>query len=120
MTRFINLFFFFVVFSFTSSIYAQKSQTDTTLNNGTNSIYFKSSAFFKCNIKLPINYNPQKKYILVTGLHGGGDSPEQFITIWDSLNITDFIYAVHQAPYSWLFDQKIGYDWALWPTEIRY
>jgi len=116
MTKRINLIFFFLVFSFTSSIYAQKSQIDSTLNNRTNSIYFESSALFKCNIRLPDKYNPQKKYILVIGLHGGGGSLERFITIWDSLNFTNFIYAVPQAPYPWLVNQEIGYDWALWPT----
>ena len=116
MTKSKNLFFFFLVFSFTSSIYAQKSQIDSTRNNKTNPIYFESSALFKCNIKLPVNYDPQNKYILVIGLHGGGSSLERFITIWDSLNITDFIYAVPQAPYPWLVDKKLGYDWALWPT----
>jgi len=116
MTKYLNLFFLVLVFSFTSSIYAQKSQIDSTSNNRTNSIYFESSALFKCNIKLPVNYNPQKMYKLVIGLHGGGGSLEQFITIGDSLNNTDFIFAVPQAPYHWLFEKDIGYDWALWPT----
>ncbi len=98
-----------------SSVYAQESEIDSTLNKDTKSVYFESSALFKCSIRLPEKYNSQKKYILVIGLHGGGDSIEQFITIWDSLN-TDFIYAVPQAPYPWLIDKEIGYDWALWPT----
>ncbi|NOZ45771.1 MAG: hypothetical protein GXO79_03215, partial [Chlorobi bacterium] len=116
MKRIINLFFFFLVFSFTSSIYAQKSEADSTINNKTKSIYFESSALFKCNVRLPVNYNPEKKYILVLGLHGGGSNIEQFISIWDSLKNTEFIYAVPQAPYPWLVDKKLVYDWALWPT----
>jgi len=116
MTKFINPLFFFLVFSFTSSIYAQKSDIDSTINNKTKSIYFESSALFKCNIRLPVNYNPEKKHILVIGLHGGGSNIEQFISIWDSVKNTEFIYAVPQAPYPWLVNKQLVYDWALWPT----
>lgn len=105
-----------IISLFSFSNYAQNSAIDSTLINNTNSIYFESSALFKCDIRLPVNYNPQKKYMLVLGLHGGGSSINNFISIWDSLYITDFIFAVPQAPYSWLLGEELGYDWALWPT----
>lgn len=117
MTKYMkSILVVFIVLYFSSSIHAQKPEIDSTLNNRTNSIYFESRALFKCNIRLPVDYNPQKKYLLVLGLHGGGSSFEKFISIWDSLNITDFIYAAPQAPYAWLLDKELGYDWALWPT----
>ena len=104
------------IFCISSFIYAQDIEIDSTLTNKTELIYFESNAIFKCNIRLPVNYNHQKKYPLVIGLHGGGSSPDNFISIWDSLNITEFIYAVPQAPYPWLMDKKLGYDWGLWPA----
>ena len=117
MTKYIkSILIVFVLLSFSSSIYAQKSEMDSTLTNRTNTTYFQSSALFKCNIRLPENYNPQKKYTLLIGLHGGGGNAKNFITVWDSLNNTDFICAVPQAPYPWLLDKEIGYDWALWPS----
>ncbi len=78
--------------------------------------YFQSSALFKCLISFPDNYSPQDSYPLVIGLHSGGETPEQFITIWNGLNKTEFIYAVPQAPYSWLMGEAFGYEWSLWPT----
>lgn len=57
--------------------------------------YFKSESLFKCSIKLPANYDPQKSYKLVIGL------PVAFndlSSIWDSLKV-DFIYASPQAQY---------------------
>jgi len=96
--------------------FVQAQGTELKSNGKSETLYFKSESLFKYSVKLPVNYNPQKKYQLVIGLHGGGSSIEQFISIWDSLANTDFIYAVPQAPYPWLLDKELGYDWALWPT----
>ena len=41
-------------------------------------IYIENSSLFKCRIQLPKDYNPDKSYPLVLGLHGGGESPDEF------------------------------------------
>ncbi|MFQ6087657.1 MAG: hypothetical protein ACE5K0_01985 [Candidatus Methanofastidiosia archaeon] len=79
-------------------------------------IYIDNSALFKCRILLPEIYNQQKSYLLVIGLHGGSGSLDRFITLWEDFGQPEFIYAVPQAPYSYLVGKEIGYDWALWPT----
>ncbi|MCK4321092.1 hypothetical protein KAX08_01045 [candidate division WOR-3 bacterium] len=79
-------------------------------------IYIDNSALFKCRIHLPHDYNPEKSYPLVVGLHGGGNSLDQFITLWKDFGKLEFIYAVPQAPYHLLIDNEIKYEWALWPT----
>lgn len=79
-------------------------------------LYFQSSALFQCLIQLPEDYDTDKSYKLVIGLHGGGSSPENLINLWDDSRKIDFIYAVPQAPYSWLVGESIGYDWSLWPS----
>jgi predicted esterase len=80
-------------------------------------LYFQSSALFQCLIQLPEDYDPDKSYKLVIGMHGGGSTPENLINLWEgSGGKIDFIYAVPQAPYSWLVGESIGYDWSLWPS----
>lgn len=79
-------------------------------------IYIDNTAFFKCRVQLPENYDSGKQYPCVIGLHGGGESSENFITLWKDFKQLEFIYAAPQAPYAWLTDRMIGYDWALWPT----
>jgi phospholipase/carboxylesterase len=78
--------------------------------------YFDSSALFECKVKLPIIYDPERAYPLVIGLHGGGNSLDEFIDIWKYFENPEFIFAVPQAPYKWLMEEKIGYDWSAWPT----
>jgi phospholipase/carboxylesterase len=80
------------------------------------SFYFESPALFDCNIRLPDNYNSEKPSVLVISLHGGGGSYVTFKKIWRHFENPHFILATPQAPYKWLMGDKIGYDWAAWPT----
>lgn len=95
-----------------SYIYAQKAETDSTENIKTDILYFKSESLFKCNIKLPDNYDPQKNYKLVIGLPVAF---YDFRSIWNDFDI-DFIYAIPQAQYSTLMDNKMLSDWAFWTS----
>jgi len=104
---FILLFSSLVVFS-------QTQENDLQFNK-TDSLYFKSESLFKCNIKLPENYNHEKAYTLVIGLHGGGSTPESFIKIWNDVKGVNFIYAAPQGPYSILFEE-LGNEWSLWSS----
>ncbi|MEE9190681.1 MAG: hypothetical protein V3U16_07920, partial [Candidatus Neomarinimicrobiota bacterium] len=79
-------------------------------------LYFNSSALFECKVKLPAIYDSERAYPLVLGLHGGGNSLDEFIDIWKYFENPEFLFAVPQAPYKWLMEEKIGYDWSAWPT----
>lgn len=112
----ISVFIVFIAFVFSSASYAQGPDADSSKSIKTDSLYFKSEALFKCDIRLPENFNPDKDNTLVIGLHGGGSTPEAFIKIWDKIKDVNFIYAAPQGPYKWLIEEKIGYDWSAWPT----
>jgi len=78
--------------------------------------YIKGPALFKCLMRLPENYAPERSYSLVVGLPGGGCNPEDLISLWDHFPDRSFIYAVPQAPYPALDDGELGFDWAMWPS----
>jgi len=81
-------------------------------------VYFDSSAIFKCLVRFLDGHDPQKKQTLVIGLHGRGNTPEEFITIWQDAGISpDFIFAAPQAHYPFLFNNKVGYSWNLRAAE---
>ncbi|NOY36451.1 MAG: hypothetical protein GXO83_02650 [Chlorobi bacterium] len=53
---------------------------------------------------------------MVISLHGGGGSYKTFKDIRRYFENPQFIMATPQAPYKWLMGDKLGYDWAAWPT----
>ena len=95
--------------------FVQCQETELESEGTSDSLYFKSESLFKCNIKLPENYNPDQTHTLVIGLHGGGSTPESFIKVWDDVKDVNFIYATPQGPYPILFD-KLLYEWSLWSS----
>ncbi|MCK5279155.1 MAG: alpha/beta hydrolase [Cyclobacteriaceae bacterium] len=80
------------------------------------SLYFESPALFSCNIQFPNDYDSEKALPLLISLHGGGSSYNSFKNLWNRFESPQFIMATPQAPYKWLMEDKIGYDWAAWPT----
>ena len=74
-------------------------------------IQVDSQAFFQCRVHLPANYDPNKAYPLIVGLHGLGSNTERFITLWKKFGNPDFIYATPQAPYAFAGGSEIGYSW---------
>ncbi|MCK5442364.1 MAG: hypothetical protein KAJ23_10770 [Maribacter sp.] len=102
------------LYSIANIVYCQEFELNK-LNS--DSLYFESSALFECNIQIPGNYNRDKSYPLVIGLHGGGSSYETFRNIWRHFETPQFIMATPQAPYKWLMGDKIGYDWSGWPSD---
>ncbi len=112
----IMIIIFIIITINISFLQSQPSANQDTQRVYSSTIYFQSTSLFRCNIKLPDNYHQDKKYPLIIGLHGGNGSPDQFITIWDEIKHTEFIFAVPQAPYSFLMKENIGYEWSLWPT----
>ncbi len=80
------------------------------------SLYFESPVLLKCNLQFPGDYDPDKPLPLIISLHGGGDSFQNFMNVWKHFEDPQFIMATPQAPYKWLIEDKIGYDWSAWPT----
>jgi len=69
------------------------------IGNLGSTIYIKASKLIKCRIQLPKNYNPQKSYTLLIGLHGNGGRADDFIQLWNGFKNQDFIFAAPQGPY---------------------
>lgn len=53
---------------------------------------------------------------LVIGLHGGGNSPDSFIQLWDGVSNASFIYLALRAPYAVPDAPDPIYEWALWAS----
>jgi len=79
-------------------------------------MYFDVPTYLKCWVHLPEDYDPEKKYRLVVGLHGYGSNSDRFIALWERFGKPDFIYAVPQAPYPFPVGKKVGYSWGLGET----
>ena len=62
-------------------------------------IYIKASKLIKCQLQLPKNYNSQKKYTLLIGLHSNGGQADDFIQLWNGFKNQDFIFAAPQGTY---------------------
>lgn len=74
--------------------------------------YISASAEFRCRIKFPDGYDPNKAYPLLVGLHGYGSDPESFVGLYERFENPGFIYAVPQAPYPYLRGNEQGYSWS--------
>ncbi|MCE7734661.1 MAG: alpha/beta fold hydrolase [Candidatus Heimdallarchaeota archaeon] len=79
-------------------------------------IYIESTSIFPSYVKEPANYNPEIKYPIIIGLHGGGGTPKSIIKLWDEIEQTNFIYIAPQAPFPLSTDDCIGFDWLNWPS----
>ncbi len=62
-------------------------------------IYTKVCKLVRCRVRLPENYDPEKKYPLIIGLHGNGGSSAGFIRLWDRFKERGFIYAAPEGAY---------------------
>lgn len=93
------------------------SQSTNLVSIKSDSLYFESPALFECNLQFPVNYKSGKSVPLIISLHGGGGSYKTFKNNWENFENPQFIMATPQAPYKWLMGEKIGYDWAAWPSE---
>lgn len=80
-------------------------------------LYLEAPMLLKCRIVKPKNFDPNKTYPLVIGLHGYSSNPERFIYLWNSLEQPDIIYAVPQGPYAIPEGPILGYSWSIWDVE---
>ncbi len=72
---------------------------------------FHAEAAFRCLLRFPQGYNPELEYPLVVGLHGYGDSPENFIRLWEYFDEPDFIYACPRGPYPFTENNVTAFSW---------
>ncbi len=62
-------------------------------------IYTEAKVLVKSKVIFPKNFDPDKNYSLLVGLHGYGGVAENFIGIHDRIHSNDFIFIVPEAPY---------------------
>lgn len=72
---------------------------------------FYAEAAFHCLLRFPEGYDPSREYPLVVGLHGYGDSPENFVILWEYFDAPDFIYACPRGPYPFTENNVTAYSW---------
>ncbi len=72
---------------------------------------FHAEAAFRCLLRFPEGYDPELEYPLVVGLHGYGDSPENFIRLWEYFDEPDFIYACPRGPYPFTENNVTAFSW---------
>jgi len=73
--------------------------------------YFQAPALFLCPVHLPADYDPQRSYPLVIGLHGYASSPERYHSLYYAFDDPEFIYAAPQAPYPLPMGSSLGFSW---------
>jgi len=97
-----------------------KAVLDAGKNLG-NNIYVKAEKLLKCRVLLPENYDPDKSYPLLIGLHGFGGSTEDFSSVWNHLDSHSFIFVIPEAPYLKSpddFNMGTGYSWSIDVNDI--
>ena len=63
--------------------------------------YFQVTKLEKCLLFLPDDYDPDKQYPLIIGLHGNGSNAYLFSDLWKHIKDEEVIYAVPQSPYNY-------------------
>ena len=62
-------------------------------------IYVKGEKVMKCRVLIPDDYDENKTYPLLIGLHGFGGTTEDFVKIWSILDSHSFIFVIPEGPY---------------------
>lgn len=86
------------------------------------SIYVKAEKLIKCRIFLPENYDAEKAYPLLIGMHGYGGSSEEFSQLWKIPKSHSFIFVVPEAPYTSSpddYDRNAGYSWSMRVQDVE-
>ncbi len=78
--------------------------------------YFEVVKLEPCLLFFPDNFEADKEYPLIIGLHGNGGSAKGFSKLWSTLKKHNVIYAVPESPYS--YSSKYGlptnqYTWSI-------
>jgi phospholipase/carboxylesterase len=73
--------------------------------------YFPAKNLIPYWIHLPKNYDKNKSYTLLIGLHGYGDKAYSYTNLWKYLEDSDVIFVVPQAPYAFTQGNNAGFSW---------
>jgi phospholipase/carboxylesterase len=115
------------VFAFSAGVAAQDAGQDVSAEPGNGNgqasdsyevlkpevMHIDAVASLACVVQLPDNFDPERSYPLVIGLHGYGANPDRYLTNWYAFDSPEFIYAVPQAPYAYWQGTYLGYSWWL-------
>jgi len=94
---------------------------------GKNRVYVTAVSMLPCYVVVPEDYDAEKRYPLVIGLHGYGSNYERFSDIFrrsskadttEKAAGIDFIYAAPCAPYPMAGGPEPGYSWTLREKEM--
>ncbi|MCF7920415.1 MAG: hypothetical protein K9N06_10945 [Candidatus Cloacimonetes bacterium] len=94
-----------------------KSYLEKKKNPAVKELWFSSSAYSKSYIRFPENYDPQKAYPLIVGLHGYGADANSFLGLWDGFEKHDFIYICPETFYPFLLGDRLGWSWFTWTED---
>jgi predicted esterase len=75
------------------------------------SLIIECTSALPCLYRLPEGYSDSVAVPLVIGLHGYGDSPENFIRLWGLFDAPGFLFACPRGLYAVPFDGTYGWSW---------
>lgn len=105
--------FYLLILSYLSVVNFAQAQNDSVKNLSV--LWNKVEAYTSTTVLLPNSYDSTKAHTLVIGLHGFGDTAENFQSLAKPFTDTGFIYATPEAPYPVLSrDKTLGYEWFLY------
>ncbi len=73
--------------------------------------YFGAKTLLPYWIHLPKNYDADKSYTLLIGLHGFGGKANNFSALWKYLEDDDVIFVVPEAPYAFTEGENAAFSW---------
>lgn len=77
--------------------------------------YVETPRLLQYRLRLPADYDENRAYPLVLGLHGYGSNHDIFATLWQEPQ--DFIYVAPQGPYPVVLDEELGFSWFVWDED---
>lgn len=74
-------------------------------------LHFEAPSLLEARIQLPSEFDPNKTYKLLVGLHGGAGSADEFSGIYEWFEDPDFIMVSLQGPYPQMYGSSMRYNW---------
>lgn len=116
---FVLLCFWSTVISFAQDP-VQKQISNDNISGETR--YFEVVKLERCLLFFPDNFEPDKEYTLIIGLHGNGGNAQNFSNLWLTLKKHNLIFAVPESPYN--YSNKYGlptdqYTWSVVSDKIE-